>query len=93
MSGNGTIRGTIITNGDRATLQIADEGKGMTEEELARAFDPFYTTKENGTGLGLAVTYGIVEGHGGSITLASTPGEGTTVSINLPLAHHTENMF
>ncbi|MBT0664048.1 HAMP domain-containing histidine kinase [Geobacter pelophilus] len=93
MSGNGTIRGTIITNGDTATLQIADEGKGMTEEELARAFDPFYTTKENGTGLGLAVTYGIVEGHGGSITLASTPGEGTTVSINLPLAHHTENMF
>ncbi|GAM08753.1 sporulation kinase E [Geobacter sp. OR-1] len=93
MKGNGTISCAISTEGSTATLQIADEGKGMTEEELARAFDPFYTTKEDGTGLGLAVTYGIIEGHGGAIRLSSKPGEGTVVSITLPMAKSDDRLF
>jgi len=67
------------------TLRFADDGKGMTAEEVQRAFDPFYTTKETGSGLGLAISHSIVEGHNGQITITSEPGEGTTVSVILPV--------
>ena len=50
----------------------------------ARAFDPFYTTKATGTGLGLSVVHGIVQEHGGRVTIESRPGRGTTVRIQLP---------
>lgn len=93
MKGNGAIRCAISADGEQATLRVIDEGRGMTEEEMARAFDPFYTTKEDGTGLGLAVTYGIIDGHGGSIHLESTPGVGTTVSITLPEGKSPEELF
>lgn len=93
MKGNGTIRCSIASVDGKAILQVSDEGKGMTPEEMARAFDPFYTTKEDGTGLGLAVSYGIIDGHGGSITLESTRGVGTTVSITLPESSPVEEIF
>jgi two-component system NtrC family sensor kinase len=93
MKGNGVIRCSIFIDNGNATLQIADEGKGMTDEEMARAFDPFFTTKEDGTGLGLAVTYGIIDGHGGSIHLDSVRGKGTTVSITLPATEKVEELF
>ncbi|MCB0359480.1 MAG: GHKL domain-containing protein, partial [Bdellovibrionales bacterium] len=69
-------------------LSVADEGAGMTAEEQQRIFDPFFTTRiqKGGTGLGLSIVHGIVEGHGGSITVESHLHQGTVFRILLPLA-------
>ncbi len=72
---------------DRAQirLEIADDGPGIAPDQLKTVFDPFFTTKSEGTGLGLAICHGIVQRHEGEIELESTPGQGTTVSILLPV--------
>ncbi len=68
-----------------AAIVVEDDGRGMTAEELGRIFEPFFTTKgTRGTGLGLAVSWGIVEGHGGAITVESEPGKGTRFTVRLP---------
>jgi signal transduction histidine kinase len=69
---------------DRIRLTITDTGKGMAPEELAHIFDPYYTTKERGLGLGLALAYEIIRAHGGEIAVQSQPEAGTTVTILLP---------
>lgn len=76
-------------------LTICDNGKGMTEEQVARAFDRYYTSgQKNSTGLGLAITAAIIRGHGGQITLDSTPGEGVIIHIALPVeSHETDETF
>lgn len=68
-------------------VTFSDTGPGMNEEQIGRAFDPFYTTKQvnEGTGLGLSVSLGIVRRHGGEIVINSAPGEGATVTVRLPL--------
>jgi signal transduction histidine kinase len=70
-----------LPEGDYVRLEISDTGCGMTEEAKAKIFDPFYTTKFAGRGLGLAVVQGIVRTHGGAIHLVSTPGQGTTFQV------------
>lgn len=69
-----------------AVLRVQDEGSGIAPEHLNRLTDPFFTTKRDsgGTGLGLSVSAGIVQEHGGSISFDSTPGAGTTVTVMLP---------
>ena len=69
----------------RACLTITDTGPGITPEGMARLFEPFYTTKASGTGLGLAMVRRIVEAHHGEVQVRSTPGQGTTFLIHLPL--------
>lgn len=71
-----------------ARICVADNGEGIAPENLARIYDPFFTTKgaKKGTGLGLSVTYGIVREHAGSIEVDSRPGEGTRFYLELPLA-------
>jgi signal transduction histidine kinase len=64
--------------------EFADEGHGIPEGIRARVFDPFFTTKPVGAGLGLAVCYGIVTAHGGSITVEPNDSRGTTVRVALP---------
>ncbi len=78
---------TISLDADEAgvTVAVKDTGIGMNQETVARIFEPFYSTKEEGTGLGLAVSYGIVQGHGGDIRVESQPGQGTCFTIWLPL--------
>ena len=69
----------------RAAVEIEDHGKGMTPEEAAQAFQPFFSTKAQGTGLGLPIARQIVEQHHGRISLRSTPGTGTCVQVQLPV--------
>jgi two-component system nitrogen regulation sensor histidine kinase GlnL len=69
-----------------AEIQIADEGQGMPEATRDKVFTPFFTTKERGLGLGLALCHRIVEEHKGAIQVTSEPGRGTAVSCFLPIA-------
>ena len=71
----------------RIAIDIADSGEGMDADGLERLFVPFATTRENGSGLGMLIVRQIVEDHGGSLAVDSTPGIGTRVAINLPLVH------
>jgi two-component system, NtrC family, sensor kinase len=81
---------TIATrsDGDVATIEIADTGSGIPPDHLSRIYDPFFTTKDigKGTGLGLSITYGIVQEHKGTITCDSVVGQGTRFTLSLPLA-------
>ena len=67
--------------------EITDTGRGIPEATLKKIFDPFFTTKKagEGTGLGLAVSYGIVRQHGGDILVSSVPGKGTTFTVLIPV--------
>ena len=65
-------------------VEIRDSGMGIPQEHLERIFEPFFSTKPKGTGLGLAVNYGIIQKHGGQIKVSSQPGRGTTMRIRLP---------
>lgn len=67
-------------------VAVADNGEGISENDLVKIFDPFFTTKDDGSGLGLAITHGIVEQHNGTIGAQSKLGGGTTFTIKLPLA-------
>jgi signal transduction histidine kinase len=75
---------TRRTTAGGVLIDVEDNGIGIAPEDLARVFDPFFTTRKTGTGLGLAITRNIIEGLGGSITVTSRRGEGTRVRIDLP---------
>ena len=75
---------TLSTNG-RVVVNIRDRGVGIAPEDLSRAFDPYFTTRRTGTGIGLAISRNIIEGLGGTIALSSRPGEGTEVRLELPI--------
>jgi two-component system sensor histidine kinase PilS (NtrC family) len=77
-----------VVPSDEAWVEISveDHGMGIPAEDLERVFEPFYTTRPKGTGLGLATVHRIVEAHGGRLALSSRPGEGTVVRVLLPAA-------
>ncbi|MGA8572523.1 MAG: two-component system sensor histidine kinase NtrB [Desulfobaccales bacterium] len=79
---------TISTrvSGQNAEIVLADTGEGMDPGVASNIFQPYFTTKAQGTGLGLAICQSIIQGHGGSISVTSTPGKGTAFTIQLPLA-------
>jgi two-component system NtrC family sensor kinase len=84
------LRCGVAEDGKQIELVCEDSGVGIPPDRLAKIFDPFFSTKEMGTGLGLSVVYGIVERHGGTIDIRSEVGSGTTVAIRLPLARKAE---
>jgi signal transduction histidine kinase/CheY-like chemotaxis protein len=81
--------GQALIPGDYVTLTVADNGRGMSAETRQRLFDPFYTTKFTGRGLGLASVLGIIRGHRGGITVQSQPERGSTFTILVPSVQAT----
>lgn len=69
----------------KALITIKDEGAGIPQEHMQSIFDPFFSTKETGTGLGLPISLGIVESHGGQLSIKSQKDKGTTVIIELAI--------
>ncbi len=88
MPEGGTLTLRASCSGPRVLVQVIDTGIGIPPENMTRIFDPFFTTKDvgRGTGLGLAVCYGILSDHGGRLDVRSTVGTGTTFTITLPVA-------
>ena len=92
MAGGGTLRVATL-NGDAVSVRVSDTGSGIAPEHVQRIYDPFFTTKTSpregqnrGSGLGLSVTYGIIQEHAGKIRVESHPGEGTTFTLDFPLS-------
>ncbi|MDA8140869.1 MAG: ATP-binding protein [Desulfobacteraceae bacterium] len=79
-----------MPSGDYILFEVRDTGKGMEDAIAARIFEPFYTTKVQGRGLGMAAVYGIIKNHGGWIGVDSKPGQGTTVRIYFPVLGDTD---
>ena len=87
MPRGGWLTVTTRVEGDQVVAEVADTGSGIPPEQLARIYDPFFTTKAigRGTGLGLSITYGIVHEHDGTIRCDSAVGQGTRFTLTLPL--------
>jgi len=75
---------------NRARIEISDSGRGIAPEDIAKIFEPYYSTKETGTGLGLAIVKKAIDDHGGSISVSSKQGSGTTFVIILPVKPENE---
>ena len=73
-----------VAAGPYVRVSITDKGMGIPEENLGSIFDPYFTTKQKGSGLGLATSYSIIKNHGGYVSVDSALGSGTTVHVNLP---------
>jgi signal transduction histidine kinase len=88
MNGNAalTFRGRRTADGF-VRLDVIDTGSGITPQQMGKLFEPLFTTKARGIGLGLAVSRSLLQANGGSISVESIPGEGTTMSVSLPAAH------
>ncbi|MGH9381003.1 MAG: ATP-binding protein [Thermoanaerobaculia bacterium] len=92
MPQGGSLTLTLEGDEERVRAVVADTGRGIAEDELARIFEPFYSTRlgEGGTGLGLSISYNIVRRLGGELRVASTPGEGTRFTVELPRHRATD---
>ncbi len=86
-----TISSSLSADKKSIAVHFADTGMGIPKENLSKLFDPFFTTKSSGTGLGLAVSYGIVEQHEGRIEVKSEVGRGTVFTLSFPVETHPED--
>jgi two-component system NtrC family sensor kinase len=89
--GGGKLCLKSFAEGENVILEVSDTGPGIPEQARAHVFEPFYTTKGSGTGLGLSVSYGIVASHGGEISIVGTGESGTTFRISLPALYGAED--
>jgi two-component system sensor histidine kinase AtoS len=81
----GLVEVSAEVEDDHAVIRVRDDGVGIPPENIRKIFDPFFSTKASGTGLGLAMVHRIVDAHGGAISVESRPGVGTTIELRLPL--------
>ena len=86
------IEAKLSEHEEELSVAFTDTGVGLSKKEQENIFEPFFTTKATGTGLGLSVSYGIIERHGGRIEVQSELGKGSTFTIYLPLNSPTENL-
>ena len=84
-SGNVTVQSRVDSQHNKIQVEISDNGCGIAADDIKKIFEPFYSTKTKGTGLGLAVSYGIIKNHHGDIRVYSVPGEITRFTIELPI--------
>jgi two-component system, NtrC family, sensor kinase len=87
-----SISSSLDSKKQSVVIEIQDNGYGIPEHKLKKIFEPFYTTKSDGTGLGLAVSYGIIKNHQGDIEVLSEPGTGTLIIIKLPIQNKKSNI-
>jgi signal transduction histidine kinase len=92
MAGDGVLTIEASQNRDHLDVSVSDTGTGMDDETAKQVFDPFFTRKVKGIGLGMAVTKRIVEAHNGTITTETTPGLGTTFRVTIPNARVAERV-
>ena len=85
MPGGGTLSIESLRSGDEVLVRISDTGAGIPDEIMDKIFEPYFTTKPFGTGLGLTIVFKIVKEHFGDISVTSRVGEGTTVTLALPV--------
>jgi signal transduction histidine kinase len=85
ISDHGTLRVSTTSQTGRVEISVRDDGEGIREEDLPRVFDPYFTTKSNGSGLGLPLSKMIIEQHDGTILIESRLGEGSVVTVSLPV--------
>jgi PAS domain S-box-containing protein len=90
MEGKGVLEIKTLKLEGYALIEITDNGRGILPDQLIHIFEPFYTSKKEGTGIGLHIASRIVEGHGGRIEVKSNPEEGTTFSVFLPLRERSD---
>jgi two-component system, NtrC family, sensor histidine kinase HydH len=93
INGPGTIDVRIVESRTGFRIEIEDTGAGIDEENMKKIFNPFFTTKQRGSGLGLPIVKNIIEGHNGTITLENMEGSGAKVVITLPKASTTLPIF
>jgi signal transduction histidine kinase len=85
-----TINISAADSGHNAKIEVSDTGRGIAPEDIAKVFEPYFSTKETGTGLGLAIVKKAVDDHGGTISVRSKIGGGTTFTITLPTKENGE---
>jgi signal transduction histidine kinase len=93
MPGGGELKLSADSSDEEVILSVEDSGLGISEEDLPKIFEPYFTTKDNGTGLGLTITFKIVREHGGEITVSSRPGQGSTFAIHLPVPQKDKKLL
>jgi two-component system NtrC family sensor kinase len=87
-----TIKSYLDASQAYEIIDIMDTGCGIPPDDLNKIFEPFFSTKPKGTGLGLAVSYGIVRNHQGEIKVSSQPGSGTRFTIEIPVTRETSSV-
>ena len=87
MPEGGELRVAVAVRGETLEVTVTDTGEGIAADDLSHVFEPFFSTKSEGTGLGLALVHRVVQEHGGEIDVRSSPGLGTTFTLTLPSRH------
>ena len=86
-----TLKTSVGPDHEKVTVEMTDTGSGIAPENVGRIFEPFFSTKSKGTGLGLAVSYGIVRNHQGDIRVNSQPGHGTCFTVEFPILQRADS--
>ena len=93
MPRGGILYITTASNETSASIAVSDTGAGISPEDIGHIFEPYYTTKEKGNGIGLLIVHRIIHAHGGRVSVESAPGRGTTVTLSLPRRDHSMKLL